>query len=113
MLPACPADHRRGIPAAAEIFGDRNPLWQLAPSADGDRAILRLWWALDAEGRETRHDFTDPALDTRLLGDLYKELSEHARKQFALLQTPTSSRRSSSTAPWTRRSRGSGSPRCG
>ncbi len=56
----------RHIPAAAEIFGDRNPLWQLAPSADGDRAILRLWWALDAEGRETRHDFTDPALDTRI-----------------------------------------------
>ncbi|MFB8772350.1 BREX-2 system adenine-specific DNA-methyltransferase PglX [Streptomyces broussonetiae] len=35
-----------------------------------------------------RHDFTDPDLNTRFLGDLYQDLSEHARKTYALLQTP-------------------------
>src|SRR5680860_89670 len=75
------------IPAVAQIFGDRNPLWQLAPSADGARELLETWWARD-EGREISHDFTDPDLDTRFLGDLYQDLSEHARKQYALLQTP-------------------------
>ncbi|MFN9420951.1 MAG: BREX-2 system adenine-specific DNA-methyltransferase PglX, partial [Pirellula sp.] len=31
---------------------------------------------------------TDPSWDTRFLGDLYQDLSEAARKKFALLQTP-------------------------
>ena len=34
------------------------------------------------------HDFTDPELDTRFLGDLYQDLSEAARRSYALLQTP-------------------------
>ena len=34
------------------------------------------------------HDFTDPEWDTRFLGDLYQDLSEEARKKYALLQTP-------------------------
>ncbi|HWG73694.1 MAG TPA: BREX-2 system adenine-specific DNA-methyltransferase PglX [Acidimicrobiales bacterium] len=34
------------------------------------------------------HDFTDPAWDTRFLGDLYQDLSDAARKRYALLQTP-------------------------
>jgi hypothetical protein len=78
----------RRIPAVAAIFGERNPLWQAMPSADGARAILEAWWARDGEGRDVRHDFTDTDLDTRFLGDLYQDLSEHARKQYALLQTP-------------------------
>lgn len=78
----------RKLPGTADIFGDRNPLWQLAPSADGAKALLELWWATDDEGRTLRHDFTDAELDTRFLGDLYQDLSEHARKQYALLQTP-------------------------
>ena len=34
------------------------------------------------------HDFTDPEWTTRFLGDLYQDLWEEARKQYALLQTP-------------------------
>ena len=34
------------------------------------------------------HDFTDTDWDTRFLGDLYQDLSEAARKKYALLQTP-------------------------
>ena len=34
------------------------------------------------------YDFTDPEWNTRFLGDLYQDLSEAARKTYALLQTP-------------------------
>jgi hypothetical protein len=34
------------------------------------------------------HDFTNPDWGTRWLGDLYQDLSEEARKRYALLQTP-------------------------
>lgn len=78
----------RKLPAVSEVFGERNPLWQLAPSADGARELLELWWATDDGGTRLRHDFTDPDWGTRFLGDLYQDLSEHARKQYALLQTP-------------------------
>ncbi|MFN9880342.1 MAG: hypothetical protein ACK557_17875, partial [Planctomycetota bacterium] len=37
---------------------------------------------------ELLHDFTDPNWDTRFLGDVYQDLSEAARKKYALLQTP-------------------------
>jgi hypothetical protein len=76
------------LPGTSGIFGERNPLWQLSPGPDGAKALVELWWATDDEGRELRHDFTDDQLDTRFLGDLYQDLSEHARKQYALLQTP-------------------------
>lgn len=76
------------LPGVSGVFGKRNPLWQIEPAADGAKALLHLWWATDDEGRTLRHDFTDPELGTRFLGDLYQDLSEHARKQYALLQTP-------------------------
>jgi type I restriction-modification system DNA methylase subunit len=34
------------------------------------------------------HDFADTTWNTRFLGDLYQDLSEQARKRYALLQTP-------------------------
>ena len=34
------------------------------------------------------YDLTDPEWNTRFLGDLYQDLSEAARKTYALLQTP-------------------------
>ena len=37
---------------------------------------------------EIVHDFADPAWNTRFLGDLYQDLSEHAKKTYALLQIP-------------------------
>lgn len=76
------------LPGTSGVFGERNPLWQLSPGPDGAKELVELWWATDDEGRVLRHDFTDGSLNTRFLGDLYQDLSEHARKQFALLQTP-------------------------
>ena len=64
-----------------------NPVWTADISAERATALIDFWRATDASG-ELVHDFTDPALDTRFLGDLYQDLSEHARKTYALLQTP-------------------------
>src|SRR5690606_29217273 len=41
----------------------------------------------DTDG-ELVHRFGSPDWDTRFLGDLYQDLSEAARKRYALLQTP-------------------------
>lgn len=76
------------VPATVDLFGERNPLWQFGPSADGARELLELWWAIDRDTAALHHDFTDPDLDTRFLGDLYQDLSDHAKKTYALLQTP-------------------------
>lgn len=74
--------------ATGEVFGPQNPLWLLSPSADGARQLLQAFQAVDPDTGEIRHDFTDPSWDTRFLGDLYQGLSEHAKKTYALLQTP-------------------------
>jgi hypothetical protein len=75
------------LPGAREVFDTRhNPVWVLAPSSEGARALLDFFQAVDATtGMPT---FTFPGLDTRFLGDLYQDLSEAVRKRYALLQTP-------------------------
>ncbi len=76
------------LPAMAPLFDERhNPLFRLGPSADGAKAILELFRRHDGAGARV-HDFADPEWNTRFLGDLYQDLSEAARKRFALLQTP-------------------------
>ncbi|MBO4260658.1 BREX-2 system adenine-specific DNA-methyltransferase PglX, partial [Streptomyces griseorubiginosus] len=64
-----------------------NPLWELDPSYDSAARLLSFWRERGPDGH-IRYDFTDPSLNTRFLGDLYQDLSEHARKTYALLQTP-------------------------
>jgi len=76
------------LPATGDVFGDHNPIWLLAPSADGARQLLQKLQEIDPDTGDLRHDFTDVAWDTRFLGDLYQDLSEHAKKTYALLQTP-------------------------
>ncbi|MEQ9408741.1 MAG: BREX-2 system adenine-specific DNA-methyltransferase PglX [Fuerstiella sp.] len=78
------------VPAVGEVFGKHNPLntlpnW-LGPDAAGE--LLRFFQKIDANSGSLIHDFTDPEWDTRFLGDLYQDLSEAARKKYALLQTP-------------------------
>jgi hypothetical protein len=80
---------RRPIPAVKALFDEEhNPLWRLGVSGDGATAILNFWQQVEPETGELRHDFTDPEWNTRFLGDLYQDLSEAARKKYALLQTP-------------------------
>ncbi|CAD55384.1 MULTISPECIES: BREX-2 system adenine-specific DNA-methyltransferase PglX [Streptomyces] len=73
---------------------DHNPLYQIPLSHDGARELVEFWRQRDEEGALV-HDFTDPlsadgteGWGTRFLGDLYQDLSEAARKTYALLQTP-------------------------
>ncbi|WP_329248524.1 BREX-2 system adenine-specific DNA-methyltransferase PglX [Streptomyces sp. NBC_01478] len=83
---------------AGRLMFDRrhNPLFQIPLSHDGARELVEFWRRRDADGALV-HDFTDPlkkdedgtrGWDTRFLGDLYQDLSESARKTYALLQTP-------------------------
>jgi len=95
------------LPGTCEIFSDRNPIWHLAPTDDGAAELVQLWWALKDDGAELVHDFWDPhrrtdllgrihdalapgelADITRMLGDLYQDVSDSAKEHYALLQTP-------------------------
>jgi hypothetical protein len=75
-----------GSPVAAGLFDrDHNPLWTITPSHEGAKELLAFWRRRGPDGILV-HDFT--GWDTRFLGDLYQELSEHAKDTYALLQTP-------------------------
>jgi type I restriction-modification system DNA methylase subunit len=78
------------LPGTREIFGEHNAINDLPNWLSGDAAgeLLNFFQKIDASTGELVHDFTDPNWDTRFLGDLYQDLSEAARKKFALLQTP-------------------------
>ncbi len=78
------------LPGAQEIFGEGNLIWELPTwlSGDGAKAILAFFQTIDPSTGALVHDFSDPDWDTRFLGDLYQDLSEAARKKYALLQTP-------------------------
>lgn len=65
-----------------------NPLFRLPVSGDGAKELFDFFRQRGAETGAPVHDFTDPDWNTRFLGDLYQDLSEEARKRFALLQTP-------------------------
>jgi hypothetical protein len=76
------------LPAGRDLLDRRhNLVWRAPISADAASALLAFWRKQDADGSLV-HDFTDPALDTRFLGDLYQDLSDYAKKKYALLQTP-------------------------
>ncbi|MBJ6981999.1 BREX-2 system adenine-specific DNA-methyltransferase PglX [Luteimonas sp. MC1572] len=96
----CPTEHERHyleavfdglaeMPALSGLFGRaHNPLFAMPLSYEAARDLLTFWQRTDLDTGALRHDFTDPELDTRFLGDLYQDLSEAARKRYALLQTP-------------------------
>ena len=78
------------LPGTRDIFGVHNAINDLPNWLSGDAAgeLLNFFQKIDASTGNLVHDFTDPSWDTRFLGDLYQDLSEAARKKFALLQTP-------------------------
>ncbi|NED01598.1 BREX-2 system adenine-specific DNA-methyltransferase PglX [Streptomyces sp. SID6648] len=87
-------------PAGELLFSEHNPLRQIPLSHEGAGELRDFWQrTVEDEAGVTVlvHDFTDPlrdggdgteGWDTRFLGDLYQDLSEAARKNYALLQTP-------------------------
>lgn len=75
-------------PAGKALVDEQyNPVWSADISAERASSLIDFWRFTGSAG-ELVHDFTDPGLDTRFLGDLYQDLSDHARKTYALLQTP-------------------------
>lgn len=76
------------LPGADEVFGERLPLREYPTWLSGDAAgvLLQFFQRVDATTGELVHEFE--GWNTRFLGDLYQDLSERARKKYALLQTP-------------------------
>lgn len=79
--------HLRSFPATVALVDEHAALWQASPSGAMAKEILDFWRATDEAGIPL-YDFRDEELSTRFLGDLYQDLSEYAKKTFALLQTP-------------------------
>ncbi len=77
------------IPAARDLFAEgKTPLWAVGISGDAAMSLLKFWREIDAEAGHLLRSFEVENGDTRFLGDLYQELSERAKKKYALLQTP-------------------------
>ena len=77
------------IPAAKDLFAEgKTPLWAVAPSGDAAMKLLAFWREMRPETGHLKRSFEVEGGDTRFLGDLYQELSEKAKKKYALLQTP-------------------------
>ncbi len=77
------------LPGLHTFFDEsHNPVFRLGISGDAAMAVRQFWQQVDPNTGVLAHDFTDPAWNTRFLGDLYQDLSEATRKRYALLQTP-------------------------
>ena len=77
------------LPGLHTFFDEaHNPVFRLGISGDAAMALRQFWQQVDPNTGTLAHDFTDPDWNTRFLGDLYQDLSEAARKRYALLQTP-------------------------
>lgn len=82
-----PVEYLKKLPATTELMGEHSALWQVQPSGRMATEILEFWRQTDDAGLPS-FDLADPELSTRFLGDLYQDLSDYAKKTFALLQTP-------------------------
>ncbi|MEU4319431.1 BREX-2 system adenine-specific DNA-methyltransferase PglX [Nocardia fluminea] len=71
--------------ATRALVDEYSPVHRIAPSGDAALAILEFWWDTDESG-EPMWSLT--GVDSRFLGDVYQDLSEYAKKTYALLQTP-------------------------
>jgi len=80
-------EHLRSVKATRELVESHSPLWSVSPSGQAAKRLVAFWRAKTVDG-DLVHDFSDPHLSTRFLGDLYQDLSDYAKKTFALLQTP-------------------------
>nr|WP_221473576.1 BREX-2 system adenine-specific DNA-methyltransferase PglX [Planomonospora venezuelensis] len=79
----------RSTRAGHALFPDTDFVWWWDLSADQAEELIAAFRRRDPDGIRLAHDeFCSPDLDTRFLGDLYQDLSEHIRKRYALLQTP-------------------------
>ncbi|WP_219813883.1 BREX-2 system adenine-specific DNA-methyltransferase PglX [Rathayibacter sp. AY1D1] len=76
------------LPAGRTLVDPQHSaVWHAPISADASDRLLAFFRRTTPSG-ELVHDFGDADLGTRFLGDLYQDLSEYAKKTYALLQTP-------------------------
>ena len=81
--------HLGNIPACTDLFAEgKTPLWAIGPSGDTAMRLLDFWRERDTESGRLKRSLHTEDCDTRFLGDLYQDLSQLAKKKFALLQTP-------------------------
>src|SRR5579859_229096 len=75
------------LPATRALVERHSALHLVSPSGDAVTRLLAFWRRRGDDGTLV-HDLADPSLSTRFLGDLYQDLSQHAKDTYALLQTP-------------------------
>lgn len=80
-------DALRRNPATQALVDEHAALNIISPSSDAVQQLLGFWRRTDDAG-ELVWSFHDESLSTRFLGDLYQDLSDFAKKKYALLQTP-------------------------
>jgi hypothetical protein len=74
--------------ATMRLFDDLYRLMRQHPiSHEAATRLIDFWRKVDADGQLV-HNFTDNTRNTGFLGDLYQDLSDSARKAYALMQTP-------------------------
>ncbi|TQJ20784.1 hypothetical protein FBZ33_0988 [Micromonospora sp. A202] len=71
------------LKATGKIFDEHNPVWRFDISGEAAEKLSEFF----RRGPGLVSLRVDD-LDTRFLGDLYQDLSTHAKKTYALLQTP-------------------------
>ena len=80
-------DHLAKLPATTGLVDTRSALKYVTPSGNAVTRLLDFWRTRTEDGTLV-HDLADSSLSTRFLGDLYQDLSQHAKDTYALLQTP-------------------------
>jgi hypothetical protein len=80
-------DYLASLPATRALVGPHSALQLVSPSGDAVTRLLEFWRRRGDDGALV-HDLADKELSTRFLGDLYQDLSQHAKDTYALLQTP-------------------------
>ncbi|MEU8189581.1 BREX-2 system adenine-specific DNA-methyltransferase PglX [Micromonospora carbonacea] len=73
----------QGLRATGKIFDEHNPVWRFGISGEAAERLSEFFRRGPGLASLRVED-----LNTRFLGDLYQDLSAHAKKTYALLQTP-------------------------
>ncbi|MFY1669218.1 BREX-2 system adenine-specific DNA-methyltransferase PglX [Plantactinospora sp. WMMB334] len=76
-------EYLAGLRATGKLFDKHNQVWRFDISGEAAEGLSDFF-----RRGAGRVSLRRPELDTRFLGDLYQDLSAHAKKTYALLQTP-------------------------
>jgi hypothetical protein len=80
-------DYLKALPATKGLIDSHSALLLVSPSGNAVTELLEFWRATHEDGT-LMHALPGPPMSTRFLGDLYQDLSQHAKETYALLQTP-------------------------